>query len=101
MLELSRYGVLRSNSLLKDLNERYQPLPIFLMESKNIGTFYEKIRKQVGMDKPEYIGLRGNARGLALWWWKNVDVNVMYYNFIYASILLVVKTDRVSLIYCL
>lgn len=51
---------------LEDLNEKYHPDIIFVMETKNGYAFCEWVEDHVGQHNALYVSLRGSCRGLAV-----------------------------------
>lgn len=61
-------------SYFSDLSRRNKPYIIFLMETKNKEDHCERIKRKLKMERNCYVEPNGLSRGLALWWWKDIDV---------------------------
>lgn len=62
---------------LIDLNKRYDPNIIFLMETKKGDAYCEMIRMRVGMDNKEYINPRVVSGDIAMLWMMESKVEVL------------------------
>lgn len=62
---------------LKDLINRYHPVMVFLMKTKQVDTYYEKIRIEVAMKHAEYVNPTGIRGGLTVWWTREVNVIIL------------------------
>ncbi|GLT60633.1 hypothetical protein SLA2020_333910 [Shorea laevis] len=65
---------------LRDLCFKYQPDLVFLCETKQQTPLLEKHRRKLGFDHGEYFSPQGRAGGLALWWRKELQVQVSVKN---------------------
>lgn len=50
---------------------------VFLMETKQADSYYDGIRREVGIEQAEYVILIGISGGLAVWWNRKVGVTIL------------------------
>ncbi|KAH7864841.1 hypothetical protein Vadar_034499 [Vaccinium darrowii] len=77
-----------TNQALGDLVRKNRPSIVFLMESKNNKVKMETIRRTLGFDSSNYVDPEGLSGGLALWWNKDVEIEVelVSKNFVHAIV---------------
>ncbi|KAG5517160.1 hypothetical protein RHGRI_037799 [Rhododendron griersonianum] len=77
-----------TSQALGDMVRKNRPSILFLMETKNNKVKMETIRVKLGFDSGVYVDPEGLSGGLALWWMKEVeiDVDIVSKNFIHAVI---------------
>lgn len=61
---------------LKDLIKDFRPVVVFLMKTKQSEAYCERIRREVGFDRAEYMNPIGASWGLALWWSKEINISM-------------------------
>lgn len=61
---------------------------VFLMKTKQLEAFCERIRVEIGMANSMYVNARGNSGDLELWWRSDVSVEFKQIkkNIIYSSV---------------
>ncbi|KAF7131646.1 hypothetical protein RHSIM_Rhsim09G0090900 [Rhododendron simsii] len=69
---LNRKGLVALGELVR----KNRPSIIFLMETKNHKAKMEAIRRNLMFDESSYVEPEGFSGGLALWWTKDVEVDV-------------------------
>ncbi|KAG5531780.1 hypothetical protein RHGRI_026412 [Rhododendron griersonianum] len=65
-----------TSQALGDLVRKNRPSIIFLMETKNNKAKLEAIRRCLKFDSSSYVEPEGLSGGLALWWNKEVEIDV-------------------------
>ena len=61
---------------LRDLCRSYNPVVVFLCETKKKSGAMEKLKWSLGFQNGVAVDCRGKSGGLALWWRDGVDVSV-------------------------
>ncbi|KAF7133101.1 hypothetical protein RHSIM_Rhsim09G0068100 [Rhododendron simsii] len=77
-----------TSQALGDMVCKNRPSILFLMETKNNKVKMETIRVKLGFDSGVYVDPEGLSGGLALWWMKEIeiDVDITSRNFIHVVI---------------
>ncbi|KAG5530598.1 hypothetical protein RHGRI_025530 [Rhododendron griersonianum] len=80
VVENPRIGHTLTSQALGDMVRRNRPSIVFLMETKNNKVKLETIRRRLNFDFSSYVDPEGLAGGIALWWNKDISVDVEFAN---------------------